>query len=111
MLAVMVLVSMLLTLNQVILKRGFQLAAIKGGGFWNYFKTWQIWLALALIGLMGVMWAMMLRTYDFSKVYPLIALSYVWSILIAKYYFREKISWNRYLGMGLIILGVVLINV
>ena len=110
-LIVMILVSMLLTANQVILKRGFQLAAEKGGGFRNYASTWQIWLALALIGVMGVMWAMMLRRYDFSRVYPLISLSYVWSIFVAKYYFKEHITWNRYLGMGFIILGVVLINV
>lgn len=111
MLAVMVLVSMLLTFNQVLLKRGFQIVAEKGGGFWNYVKTWQIWLSLALIAVMGVMWAMMLRTYDFSRVYPLISLSYVWSIFVAKYYFKEHVTWNRYLGMGFIILGVVLINV
>ncbi|HQH50017.1 MAG TPA: EamA family transporter [Candidatus Cloacimonadota bacterium] len=111
MLVIMILVSMLLTTNQVILKRGFQIAAQKGGGWQNYLKTWQIWLAMFLIGAMGIMWAMMLRKYDFSRVYPLISLSYVWSILVAKYYFREKITWNRYLGMVLIILGVVLINV
>lgn len=45
----------------------------------------------------------------FSMVYPFGSLAYVFGVLVAMVIFKETIPVNRWIGVGLIVLGVICI--
>lgn len=51
-----------------------------------------------------------LMELPYNIVYSLSALTYVWSIIVAKMFFDEKLSMNKVLSILLIILGVCLVG-
>lgn len=56
------------------------------------------------------LWLVALSKSELSFVYPLVALSYVFGALFAKIYFSEAITWIRWIGIFVIILGALLIT-
>ncbi|MEL4357144.1 MULTISPECIES: EamA family transporter [unclassified Luteococcus] len=70
---------------------------------WHFHAGGLGYLAAALINI----WV--LRHLDLSVVLPLTALTYVWTLLIARAFLGERLTWRKLAGVGLILLGVVLI--
>lgn len=60
-----------------------------------------VWL-LSRMTLLG--WA------DLSFVLPVTAIGYVLTAILGKYFFNEQISWQRWMGTGLIMIGIVLVG-
>lgn len=50
-----------------------------------------------------------LRFLDYSIVLPLTSITYIWTMIISYYAFKEKISGKKIVGIGMIILGAILI--
>jgi drug/metabolite transporter (DMT)-like permease len=48
---------------------------------------------------------------DLSILYPVLSLSYVWVALLSIKFLREKMNFYKWLGIGLIIVGVIFITV
>jgi len=57
----------------------------------------------------SLLWLDVLSKLDISKAYPLVSLSYVFSLLVGLLIFRDQIGWIRVVGVGLICAGVVLV--
>lgn len=57
-----------------------------------------------------VLFSYALSWSDLSYVQPLTALSFVFGVLIAKYYLKEDISLWRWVGVAVIVAGVVLVT-
>jgi undecaprenyl phosphate-alpha-L-ara4N flippase subunit ArnE len=57
----------------------------------------------------GLMWMYLLRKIELSLLYPLISVSYIFGLLAAMIVFREDVSINRWIGVAVIIVGVVLV--
>ncbi|MDR2510879.1 MAG: hypothetical protein LBC89_00120 [Bacteroidales bacterium] len=80
---------------------------------WAYFTdlltNW--WLLASGICLISatVLWGFILKHFAFSVAYPITAFAYVFGVLAAIFIFHETVSVTRWLGVGFIILGVVLI--
>jgi len=47
---------------------------------------------------------------DLSFVLPLTAVSYLFAVFLAKYFLKEDISWYRWLGTIVIVIGIVLVS-
>jgi len=79
----------------------------------NLFKSF-LTIEILIVGLMvllsGLIWIYLLGKVEFSILYPIISLSYVFGILAAKYIFNENIPFLRWLGVLVIILGVLLVS-
>ena len=60
-----------------------------------------LWL-LSRMTLLG--WA------DLSYVLPVTSIGYVLTTFLGRYFFSEQISWQRWLGTGLIMLGISLVG-
>jgi undecaprenyl phosphate-alpha-L-ara4N flippase subunit ArnE len=104
--------SALLTASQIFLK----IALNAFGKFqWTlaYFKTvfTNIPFALSGISVLGAMtiWMYVLKKFDFSLAYPLVSISFIFGLLAAYFVFHETIVWTRWLGVAVIIIGVILI--
>jgi len=58
----------------------------------------------------GFLWLYLLEKYEFSQVFPMLALSYIIAAVYGITIFHETISIYRWIGLTLIIGGVFLIN-
>jgi len=69
----------------------------------------ELLIGLACYGLGSVGLILLLSRVKLSIVGPSIALSYVFSVVLGYYIFREALPFSRLVGLGLIISGVILV--
>ena len=74
--------------------------------FTDLLTNW--WLLASGICLISatVLWGFILKLFPFSVAYPITAFAYVFGMLAAIFIFGETIPVVRWIGVGLIILGV-----
>lgn len=65
---------------------------------------------LLLYGVATVIWLIILSKEQFSIVYPLQSISYIFGIFVACLIFKEHIPISRWLGAAIIFVGVLLIT-
>ena len=68
-----------------------------------------MWLGLGLLALAFFSFLTLLSRENVSFVVPLTALSYVFGALMAKVFLGEEVSRMRWLGVLLVVVGVVLV--
>lgn len=75
----------------------------------NIVRTPELLTGLACYGLGAVAYILVLTRVNLSVAGPAISLSYVFALLIGHFVFGEPIPPKLYIGMGLIICGVILV--
>ena len=94
----------------------FKLAVEKINKFnwsWIYFTDlltngWLFASGLCLISA-TILWGFILKHYAFSVAYPVTAFAYVFGMVAAIIIFHESVPLTRWIGVGLIVLGVIFI--
>ncbi|GMB01251.1 EamA family transporter [Pelosinus sp. IPA-1] len=76
--------------------------------FLSLLKSVPIWAGAFLYVISTLLWFIVLKSAQFSKVYPILAASYILGMFAATIVFHEKVSIINWLGGGLIIAGIVL---
>ena len=101
----------LLSAGQTALKAG--LNAIGGvsladgiGGIFKLFQTPWVIVGFLCYGLSSVLWLDVLSKLDFSLAFPMVGLTYVFTLLIGRFFFGETVGWERIVGVALILSGV-----
>lgn len=102
---------MLLSAGQTSLKFGLNtiggVSLAEGlAGLFKLFQTPWIVVGFLCYGLSSVLWLDVLSKLDFSLAFPMVGLTYVFTLLIGRFFFQEMISWERMVGVGLILCGV-----
>jgi multidrug transporter EmrE-like cation transporter len=72
-------------------------------------SQWPIIGGLTCYVISVVVWIMALSRVDVSIAYPLLSLGYVVNMFAAWYFFGEVISVQRFLGVGIILVGVYIL--
>ncbi len=67
-------------------------------------------VGVVLYGFSAILFILALRGGELSVLYPLYGLNFVWINLIARRFFDEPMPLLKWLGIGLIILGLVFIS-
>jgi drug/metabolite transporter (DMT)-like permease len=70
---------------------------------------WRFWAGAVLIGVVLLVSLDLYGSEELSKVVPLYSLSYVLVALIGKLFLGERVTWRRWLGILLIVGGVVVL--
>lgn len=102
---------MLLSAGQTSLKYGlntidgFSLSEGVAGIFRLFHTPWVI-VGFGLYGISALLWMDVLSKLDFSLAFPLVGLTYVFTLLIGRFFFGETIGWERLAGVALILCGV-----
>ena len=52
-----------------------------------------------------------LKFLDYSVVLPLTSLTYIWTLILAGIYYKEKINKKKTIGIILILIGAILITI
>ena len=102
---------MLLSAGQTSLK--FGLNAIGGvslaGGLASFLKLFQtpwVIVGFGLYAVSSILWLDVLSKLDFSLAFPMVGLTYVFTLLIGRFFFGEAVGWERMLGVTFILGGV-----
>jgi undecaprenyl phosphate-alpha-L-ara4N flippase subunit ArnE len=81
---------------------------------WTFFRelltNWWLLGSGICMAAATVLWLYIIKHFDFSMVYPMISISYVFGMLAAIYIFHETVPTVRWLGVLLIMGGVILIT-
>jgi len=103
--------------GQLSLKAGMnQVGAIDAGSlarpmeiFVRVFSTPLVWFGLACYGVGAILWLVVLSRLDLSYAYLLLASMYVLIPLVSWLFLGEHIPPMRWLGMVVVVLGVVIV--
>ena len=72
-------------------------------------KTFTIlFCALALYGLTTLGWIWVLQKGNLSRIYPIMALSFVFVPILSHFLLGEKFNTQYFVGVGLLLCGIVL---
>ena len=77
--------------------------------FSDLLTNWWLLASGIFLILATILWGFILKHFEFSVAYPITAFAYVFGMLAAIFIFHENVSLTRWIGVGLIILGVFLI--
>lgn len=69
-----------------------------------------LWLALASLGFGLLLWLLVLQRLEVGIAYPMLSLNFVLITLVAHYLFKESIDRRHWLGVALVIAGVILLG-
>lgn len=102
---------MLLSAGQTSIKYGLTViggVSLSDGmmGAFKLFQTPWVFVGFMCYGLSAVIWLDVLSKLDFSLAFPMVGLTYVFTLLIGRFFFGETVGWERMLGVGLIIFGI-----
>jgi len=105
----------LLLAGQFLWKRGLILlpGVFSSGALqilWSLVSSFYIVGGIAIYALATLLWLYLLSKYDLSYIYPLTSLSFVLGILMSFLFLEETVTWNRWTGAGVIMLGVFLVS-
>lgn len=73
------------------------------------FAQWPMVLGLLCYGMSLLIWLMALSRVDVTLAYPMLAIGYVLNAMAAQHFLGESISLQRWLAIGIIMLGVALL--
>ncbi len=74
--------------------------------FWNRF----VFLGCVCYAVSLLMWLVILSQLELSYAYPMISSGYFFVALGSYFIFKEKITWQRWFAIGVIIFGVVIVG-
>ncbi|SEN23383.1 undecaprenyl phosphate-alpha-L-ara4N flippase subunit ArnE [Pseudomonas sp. ok272] len=69
-----------------------------------------LWLALASLGVGLLVWLLVLQRLEVGIAYPMLSLNFVLITLVARFVFHETIDRRHWIGVALVIAGVVLLG-
>lgn len=74
-------------------------------------KNKNLILGFVMYGLSSVLYILALRGAELSVLYPLVSLTYVFIAILSKLILKESMGRYKFIGMALIIFGVILIGI
>jgi undecaprenyl phosphate-alpha-L-ara4N flippase subunit ArnE len=77
--------------------------------FSDLFTNWWLLSSGICMAVATVLWLYIIKHFDFSMVYPMISISYIFGMLAAIYIFHETVPPIRWVGVLFIMGGVILI--
>jgi len=57
-----------------------------------------------------ILWVFVLKKMDLSIAYPMVSLGYIFVVLLSSYFLQENLNLPKLLGTGLIVSGVIVLN-
>ena len=70
-------------------------------------SAWAV-IGVVLYAISAVFWLIVLSRVDLSVAYPLVAAGYVVVVFYSWLVFNESVRWFSWIGLGLIVIGVII---
>ena len=72
--------------------------------------NWRLAIGVLFYLTSSVFFVMAQKQGQLSILYPLVSLGYVWTLLWARIIFHEHLTKSKFVGLGLILAGIVFLN-
>jgi len=72
--------------------------------------NWKLALGITLYLISSVFFLKGISKGEISVLFPLVSTGYIWSTIWAKLFFGESFTKEKFLGLGLILIGCVLLG-
>ena len=109
-LALLLMACLLTCAGQVAQKYAVESWRESGAELGQKLRSPWLWLALLCLGLGLLVWLLVLQRLEVGIAYPMLSLNFVLITLVARYLFKETIDLRHWLGVGLVIAGVILLG-
>ena len=76
---------------------------------WSFLNP-KLLFGIALFLFSSVFYAWGIKDGQLSVLYPMVAVSYVWGLFWARLFFKEALTKQKFMGLGLILLGVCFVG-
>ena len=106
---------LLAVIGQLLMKRGmmafgtFPATQLLSHIIPMFMNPW-VFFGFVSFGLSSLFWLIVLSRMELSLVYPMVSVAYVLVALVSFFIFKENVTLIRWLGIGVIIIGVFLIS-
>jgi len=74
------------------------------------FVNWRLGFGVSLFLGSSVFYALGIKGGQLSVLYPMVSLGYIWTLLWSRLFFGESLTGQKFLGLGLILLGVFFVG-
>ncbi|MDI6736418.1 MAG: EamA family transporter [bacterium] len=74
------------------------------------FSTPRVIVGFLLFIVSALLWLRILQNADLSYAYPMLSLAYVIIVLSSKFILKEHVPLTRWIGVGIICIGIFLIS-
>ncbi len=75
----------------------------------SIWTNWRLAAGVSLFVLSSLLYLKGLKNGELTILYPMVSFGYIWTLLWSKLFFHEPITKNKFAGLALIILGIVLL--
>ncbi len=75
----------------------------------SIWTNWRLAAGVSLFVLSSLLYLKGLKNGELTILYPMVSFGYIWTLLWSKLFFHEPITKNKFVGLALIILGIVLL--
>ena len=82
-----------------------KLGAVRLAGIWGLLN-WRLMLGVGLYLGSSVFYGWGIKNGQISVLFPMVSLGYVWTLLWSPLFFQEALTRQKFVGLGLILLGV-----
>lgn len=97
------------TLGAVFFKRAS--SAMQISKPWLMLLNWSLYAGGMFYLLGAVMNILLLRQMEYSILYPMTSLTYIWTMFVSALVFHEKITKQKVIALCCIIAGIVILNI
>ncbi|HSB18122.1 MAG TPA: EamA family transporter [Bryobacteraceae bacterium] len=72
--------------------------------------NWRLALGVAMFLLSSFFFVLGIRRGELTILYPMVSLGYIWTLFWSRLFFGEPFTRNKFVGIGLILLGIAFLN-
>ena len=76
----------------------------------SLFLNWRLALGVGFSLMSSFFFVLGVRRGELTVLYPMVSLGYVWTLLWSRLFFKERMTRNKFLGIGLVLAGILLLN-
>ena len=84
---------------------------VTADGIWNLITDKHLYLGGGFYVLGALINILLLRTLNYSIIYPMSCLTYIWTTVLSKCMLNEKITRKKAAGIAFLVLGVVILTI
>lgn len=72
--------------------------------------NWRLPLGIAIYLTSFGMYTVAVKNGELTILYPMVSLGYLWTLIWSRLIFKEPLTRNKFIGVGMILMGVVVLN-
>ena len=106
----LLIVVLLGTIAQIALKHALDKHAARQGDSYSLARSPWTWTWLVCYGVSTILWLITLRTVPLSQAFPILGLQFALVPIASAVLLKETVVWEQWLGVVIIVLGVMLLG-